>query len=217
MHQNEWFQVWFFKKFLGRGSPSPLPRPLPPFFLGLRPRFGLRPQFSGASRLRLGRFAPSIRAPPSTLGLRTWFGPPQNKFLDPPLNLTDGIEIGNGSEVWEVGPWQTGLFEKRCNESVLEFRWEGGLIKGQVRKVRYENWKCSSAWYEQRCCNIIKWWRFVRHWVEQLCRFGWSVRCEIIECLSSVLFVKSKWRWRAAKFGGYREFERDDFLTEETG
>ena len=39
--------------FLGRGSPSPLPRPLPPFFLGLRPRFGLRPQNSGASRPRL--------------------------------------------------------------------------------------------------------------------------------------------------------------------
>ena len=54
MHQNEWFQVWFFKNFLGRGSPSPLPRPLPPLFLGLRPRFGLRPQFSGASRPRLG-------------------------------------------------------------------------------------------------------------------------------------------------------------------
>ena len=77
MHQNEWFRVWFFKNFLGRGSPSPLPRPLPPFFLGLRPRFGLRPQFSGASRLRLGRFAPSIRAPPSTFGRRTWFGPPK--------------------------------------------------------------------------------------------------------------------------------------------
>ena len=54
MHQNEWFQVWYFKNFLGRGSPSPLPRPLPPLFLGLRPRFGLRPQFSGASRPRLG-------------------------------------------------------------------------------------------------------------------------------------------------------------------
>ena len=34
MHQNEWFQVWFFKNFLGRGSPSPLPRPLPRFFSG---------------------------------------------------------------------------------------------------------------------------------------------------------------------------------------
>ena len=34
MHQNEWFQVRFFKHFLGRGSPSPLPRPLPFFFSG---------------------------------------------------------------------------------------------------------------------------------------------------------------------------------------
>ena len=34
MHQNEWFQVRFFKNFLGRGSPSPLPRPLPRFFSG---------------------------------------------------------------------------------------------------------------------------------------------------------------------------------------
>ena len=32
MHQNEWFQVWFFKNFLGRGSPSPHPRPSPRFF-----------------------------------------------------------------------------------------------------------------------------------------------------------------------------------------
>ena len=38
----------------GGGSPSPLLRPLPPIFLGLRHRFGLRPQFSGASRPRLG-------------------------------------------------------------------------------------------------------------------------------------------------------------------
>ena len=34
MHQNEWFRVWFFKNFLGRGSPSPLPRPLPRFISG---------------------------------------------------------------------------------------------------------------------------------------------------------------------------------------
>ena len=36
MHQNERFQVWIFKNFLERGSPSPLPRPLPPLCLGLR-------------------------------------------------------------------------------------------------------------------------------------------------------------------------------------
>ena len=34
MHQNEWFQVWFFKKNLGTGSPSPFPRSLPRFFSG---------------------------------------------------------------------------------------------------------------------------------------------------------------------------------------
>ena len=33
-----YFPVWIFKKFLGMGSPSPLPRPLTPLFLGLRPR-----------------------------------------------------------------------------------------------------------------------------------------------------------------------------------
>ena len=37
MHQNEWFQVWFFLNVLGFGSPSPLPR----FFLGLHPWFRL--------------------------------------------------------------------------------------------------------------------------------------------------------------------------------
>ena len=42
-----------FQKFSGEGLTEPLPRPLPPLFLGLRPRFGLRPQFSGASRPRL--------------------------------------------------------------------------------------------------------------------------------------------------------------------
>ena len=70
MHQNEWFQVWFFKNFLGRGSPSPSPDPSPRFFSGFalgsgfalnsralrfsRPRLGLRPRYSGASRPRIG-------------------------------------------------------------------------------------------------------------------------------------------------------------------
>ena len=95
MHQNEWFQVRFFKNFLGRGSPSPLPRPLPPFFLGLRPRFGLRPQFLGASRLRIGlrpRFSGASRP---RFGLRPQLSvenlvwpPPPNEFLDPPLSIT---------------------------------------------------------------------------------------------------------------------------------
>ena len=95
MHQIEWFQVWFFKNFLGRGSPSPLPRPLPPFFLGLRPRFGLRPQFSGASRPRLGLRPQYSGASRLRFGLRPQLSivdlvwPPQSKILDPPLGRPD--------------------------------------------------------------------------------------------------------------------------------
>ena len=81
----------FQKLFSGRGSPSPVPRPLPPLFLGLRPRFGLRPQFSGASRPRL-RLRPRYSgASRSRFGLRPQLSigdlglAPQNKFLDPPL------------------------------------------------------------------------------------------------------------------------------------
>ena len=69
MHQNEWFQVRFFKKFLEMGSPSPLPRPpkpLPRFRSGLRPR---------ASPSILGRFAPSI----------VKFGPTTVSELPPPM------------------------------------------------------------------------------------------------------------------------------------
>ena len=94
MHQNEWFQVLFFKNFLGRGSPSPLPRPLPPFFLGFRPRFGLRPQVSGASRLcaydsGFALDSRELRALSSGFALNfqlenmVW--PLQNRFLNPPL------------------------------------------------------------------------------------------------------------------------------------
>ena len=43
-----------FQKFSGEGLTEPPPQTPPPFFLGLRPRFGLRPQLSGASRPRLG-------------------------------------------------------------------------------------------------------------------------------------------------------------------
>ena len=43
-----------FQKFSGEGLTELPPQTPPPLFLGLRPRFGLRPQFSGASRPRLG-------------------------------------------------------------------------------------------------------------------------------------------------------------------
>ena len=54
IHQIERFEVRNSKNFLRSGSPSPLPRPLLPLFLRLRPRFGLRLQISGASRPRFG-------------------------------------------------------------------------------------------------------------------------------------------------------------------
>ena len=47
------------KIFWGGAHRASSPRPLPPLFLGLRPRFGLHP-----SNLR--RFAPSIRASPDS-------------------------------------------------------------------------------------------------------------------------------------------------------
>ena len=65
------FQI--FKNFLGRGSPSPLPRTLPPLFLGLRSRFRLRPQISGfAFKSR------ALRALDSGFALKFW-------TLSPPL------------------------------------------------------------------------------------------------------------------------------------
>ena len=61
MHQNEWFQVRFFKNFLGRGSPSPSPDPSARFRSGLRPRARASPSI-------LGRFAPSIvKLSPTTI------------------------------------------------------------------------------------------------------------------------------------------------------
>ena len=39
--------------------------------------------------------------------------------------------------------------------------------------------------------------------------FSWSDRCEVVECLSSVGFVKNKWRWKTTKFGEYIDILRD--------
>ena len=61
----------FSKNFWGGAHRAP-PQTPPPLFLGIRPRFGLRPQFSGASRPRFG-FRIEL--------LIGNFG----KFLDPPV------------------------------------------------------------------------------------------------------------------------------------
>ena len=45
IQENDWFEVRNSKKLLGRGSPGPLHRPLPPFFLGFCSRFGLFARF----------------------------------------------------------------------------------------------------------------------------------------------------------------------------
>ena len=97
------FKFDFSKIFWGGVHRAPSPNPSPAFSRAspsVRPRFGLRPQFSGASRPRLG-----ARALPSILGrfaLDSGFAlnfrlatlvcpPPPNKFLDPPLARSDRI------------------------------------------------------------------------------------------------------------------------------
>ena len=85
--------LFSIKEFLDQKvcpSPSPLPRPLPPFFLGFRPRFGLRPQFSGASRPRL-----------STKNISQWMKlfvpPPMGKSGSAPSHRTKSIRISRYS------------------------------------------------------------------------------------------------------------------------
>ena len=86
MHQNEWFQVWFFKNFLGRGSPSPLPRPLSRFFSGfaLDSSFALNSRALRALNSGFALETRALRALDSGFALyfrlgTFWFGPPQKK------------------------------------------------------------------------------------------------------------------------------------------
>ena len=82
-----------FQKFSGEGLTEPPPQTPPPLFLGLRPRFGLRPQFSGALRPRLGLLPRYSGASRPRFGLRPQLSigdlglAPKNKFLDWPLSL----------------------------------------------------------------------------------------------------------------------------------
>ena len=86
MHQNEWFQVWFFKKFWGRAHRAPS-SDSSPVILGLGPRFGLCPQYSGAWRPQF-RFRPQLSI--GELGL-VW--PQKNKFLDTPVIFKQNTPI----------------------------------------------------------------------------------------------------------------------------
>ena len=83
-----------FQKFSGEGLTEPPPQTPPPAFSRASPSVRASPSILGRfapltraslSISILGRFAPSIRASPSTFDWGPWFGPPQNKFLDPPL------------------------------------------------------------------------------------------------------------------------------------
>ena len=114
-----------FQKFSGEGLTEPLPRPLPPLFLGLCPRFGLRPQFSGARALDSG-FALDTRALrvldsgfALNFRLRTLFCLPPNKFLDPPLSgsgtKTEKLKMTRQS----VGTAGWGLSYGLCNCIIL--------------------------------------------------------------------------------------------------
>ena len=122
MHQSEWFQVCFFKNFLGRGSPSPLPRPLPRFFSGfaLGSGFALN---SRALRALDSGFALDTQALCALdsgfalnfrLGILVW-PPPQSKFLDPPVGPTNwyngtNYKIMNANEKFaEETPYSTAL------------------------------------------------------------------------------------------------------------
>ena len=98
-----------FQKFSGEGLTEPPPQTPPPIFLGLRPWFGLRPQFSGASRPLLGlrpRYSGEASRP--RFGLRPQLSigdlglAPQNKFLDPPLRIRSFKYVNNGVFLYNV-------------------------------------------------------------------------------------------------------------------
>ena len=123
------FKFDFSKNFLGRGSPSPLPRPLPPIFSGFALGSGfalnsraLRALDSGfALDTRALRALDSGFALNFRLGTLVW--PPQNKFLDPPLGRRTCLE----GRVCRVERWR------------LEHRRDGrDQTSGSM-----ERWRCS--------------------------------------------------------------------------
>ena len=94
MHQNEWFQVRFFKNCLRRGLPSPLPRPLPVLFSGfaLGSGFALNSQTLRALDSGFAIDSRALHTLDSGFALDLIWDlclAPQNKFLEPPVVLED--------------------------------------------------------------------------------------------------------------------------------
>ena len=105
-----------FQKFSGEGLTEPPPQtPPPPIFLGLRPRFGLRPQFSGALRPRLGLRPRYSSASHPRFGLRPQLSigdlglaPPKiNSWIRPclPELLLLDLKFNNIFNDWTKNPY----------------------------------------------------------------------------------------------------------------
>ena len=145
MHQNEWFQVRFFKNFLGRGSPSPLlvfsqalpsVRASPSILISLRLRLGLRPrlrlEFSGASRPRFSdvsrpRFLDALRP---RFGLRPQL-PIGELGLAPKINswIRPWSEVGH--QMWEETNKR--MFEGECFGKNFIFRiLRNGILRNGI-------------------------------------------------------------------------------------
>ena len=107
-----------------------------------------------------------------------------------------------------------GFLRRSVMRACLNFDGKVACSKERFARWGYENRENAGAWFQQGCCNVVEWWGFVWHWVEQLSYLSRSDRHELGEHLSSVRFVKVKWRWRTTKFGGNGEFERINFLVE---
>ena len=102
-----------FSKYLCRGFTEPPPQTAPPLNLGLCPWFGLRPQFSGASRPLFGlrphlpqsqlpsyATGPSIHSGASSASRQRW-------FLKPPLI---GLKQWPCRSVNKVENWRKSVF-----------------------------------------------------------------------------------------------------------
>ena len=172
MHQNAWFQDWFFKKFLGRGSPSPLPRPLPRFSRA-SPSVQASPSILGrfapstrASPSILERFAPSIRASPSTFDWGSWFGPPPKvnswirQWLDPSLDslpvvmlyidirwFERGIQVHRIIRVTKFGIW-------RINKWMIPLYWLMDWWCHIIIIMAYMVW----SWHDMKIVSRMLWW-----------------------------------------------------------